>query len=37
VFYMITHFGVRGAFEGFDVIRSVRAGAVRGTTGSPPA
>jgi hypothetical protein len=37
VFYMITHFGIRGAFEGFDVIRSFRAGAARGTTGSPPA
>jgi len=37
VFYMITHFGVRGAFEGFDVIRSFRAGVAHGTKGSPPA
>ena len=25
VFYMVTHFGVRGAFDAFDVVRSFRA------------
>ncbi|MFO1149772.1 MAG: hypothetical protein U1E62_15450 [Alsobacter sp.] len=37
VFYMITQFGVRVAFQGFDVIRSFRAGPPGRAKGSPSA